>query len=119
MDERGTLSFSMPNSACSAGVISRRCCLATSATRAELHASLEPADRFAVGQRLHGRFNQLVIGHRGESGAELGQTRLDLGLAEGWAEVGAVHGVQGRGGRPGLVPKYVISAEGRAQGATG
>ena len=87
--------------------------------RAELHASLEPADRFAVGQRLHGRFNQLVIGHRGESGAELGQTRLDLGLAEGWAEVGAVHGVQGRGGRPGLVPKYVISAEGRAQGATG
>src|SRR6185369_5102404 len=57
-------------------------------TRTELHAALEPSNRFAFRQRLHGCFNQLVIAHSGEPGSEPDQTGLYLRLAERWPEEG-------------------------------
>jgi hypothetical protein len=91
----------------------------TERARPEFHASLEPADRLALHERVHGAVDQGVVGDDFECRADAAEALLDLILLEGRAEIGAVHAVARAVQVAWFVPEQVVGRERRADRAPG
>src|SRR6185437_5974755 len=87
--------------------------------RAELHATLHPADRLLAGERLGGVEDHLLVGQADELGAGLGQALGDLVVLVPRAEVRAVHAVHVAVELARLAEIAVVGRERRADRAAG
>ena len=112
-----TLRFNVPLHGRRAGVAQDRA--RAERARPELHASLEPADRLLLDQRVHGEIDHVIVGDDVEHRAGAAEPALDLALREGRAEIRAVHAVARAVRLARLVLEQVVGGERRADRPAG